>query len=361
VPPPRLSLKPTIDHPLMSADPRKESPSNGDPLFAVLGAGSWGTALSMQLIRSGTRAVLWDWDRAHIEAIGAERCNRKFLPDYPLPDKLLVEPDLETAVRMADELLIVVPSHAFVGLLGQIKPWLKAGQGVSWACKGLEPGTGQFLHEPALRLFGDQHPLAVVTGPSFAKEVAANLPTALTVAGTEPEYCARIAAALHGGNFRAYTSDDIIGAELGGSVKNVLAIATGISDGMALGDNARAALVTRGLVEMMRLGRVLGARDQTLIGLAGMGDLVLTCTGDLSRNRRLGLALGAGKAIDDAVEEIGQVVEGVKTALEVWRLAQRHGVEMPISEQVYGIIHLGRDPYQSVRDLLSREQKHETV
>ncbi len=314
----------------------------------------------MQLLRSGSRAVLWDWDREHIEAIARARCNERFLPDYPLPDELEIQPDLETAVRAADEILIVVPSHAFVGILEQIRPWLKPGQGIAWACKGLEPGTGQFLHEPAQKLFGDERPLAVVTGPSFAKEVAANLPTAVTVAGTEPAYCARIARALHGGNFRAYTSDDLIGAELGGSVKNVLAVATGICDGMGLGDNARAALVTRGLVEMMRLGRVLGAREQTLTGLTGMGDLVLTSTGDLSRNRRLGLALGAGKTVDEAVTEIGQVVEGVKTAEEVWRLAQRYDVEMPIAEQVYGIIHLGWNPHQSVRDLLSREQKHET-
>ena len=344
----------------MNADPRKPG-QNHNPMFAVLGAGSWGTALSMQLIRSGSRAVLWDWNREHIEAIAKARCNEHFLPDYPLPEGLLIEPDLQTAVEMADEILIVVPSHAFVGILKQIQPWLKPGQGVAWACKGLEPGTGQFLHEPAQKIFGDTRPLAVVTGPSFAKEVAANLPTAVTVAGTQPEYCATVAKALHGGNFRAYTSDDIIGAELGGSVKNVLAVATGISDGMGLGDNARAALVTRGLVEMMRLGRVLGARDQTLTGLTGMGDLVLTCTGDLSRNRRLGLALGAGKTVDEAVEEIGQVVEGVKTAAEVWRLSRRHGVEMPIAEQVYGIIHEGRDPNQSVKNLLSREQKHETI
>jgi glycerol-3-phosphate dehydrogenase (NAD(P)+) len=329
-------------------------------MFAVLGAGSWGTALSMQLLRSGSRAVLWDWNREHIEAIGKARCNKQFLPDYPLPDDLLVESELEVAVRMAAEILIVVPSHAFVGILEQIKPWLKPGQGVAWACKGLEPGTGQFLHEPAQKLFGDERPLAVVTGPSFAKEVAADLPTAVTVAGTDPAYCAKVASALHGRNFRAYTSDDIIGAELGGSVKNVLAVATGICDGMGLGNNTRAALVTRGLVEMMRLGRALGARDQTLTGLTGMGDLVLTCTGDLSRNRRLGLALGAGKTVEAAVAEIGQVVEGVQTSEEVWRLARRHGVEMPIAEQVYGIIHQGRDPYQSVRELLSREQKHET-
>lgn len=345
----------------MSADLGQYTQERRSPLFAVLGAGSWGTALSMQLLRSGSRAVLWDWDRRHIEAIGASRCNEQFLPEFPLPDELLVEPDLENAVRMAEEILVVVPSHAFVGTLEQIAHWLKPGQGISWACKGLEPGTGQFLHEPARALFGAQRPLAVVTGPSFAREVAADLPTAVTVAGTDPGYCITVARALHGGNFRAYTSDDIIGAELGGSVKNVLAVATGICDGMGLGDNARAALVTRGLAEMMRLGRVLGAREQTLTGLTGMGDLVLTCTGDLSRNRRLGLALGAGKTVDQAVAEIGQTVEGVKTAREVWRLAGRHGVDMPIAEQVYGILHQGRDPYQSVRDLLSREQKHETA
>ncbi len=330
-------------------------------MFAILGAGSWGTALAMQLARSGTPVVLWDWDREHIEAIGEHRCNRKFLPDHPLPDSLAVEPDLESAVRSADEILIVVPSHAFAGVLKQIAPWLKPGQGISWACKGLEPGTGKFLHEPAQALFGDERPLAVVTGPSFAKEVAANLPTAVTVAGTDPGYCERIARALHGGNFRAYTSDDIIGAELGGSVKNVLAIATGICDGMSLGDNARAALVTRGLAEMMRLGRVLGAREQTLTGLTGMGDLVLTCTGDLSRNRRLGLALGAGKSIEQALDEIGQVVEGVKTAEEVWRLSRRYDVEMPIAEQIYGILYEGRNPKECVRELLSRELKQEHV
>lgn len=334
---------------------------SGKPAFAVLGAGSWGTALAMQLVRSGSPVTLWDWDREHIDAIGRDRCNQRFLPDHPLPSNLVVENELETAVRGAEEILIVVPSHAFAGILEQIAAWLKPGQGISWACKGLEPGTGKFLHEPAKALFGDERPLAVVTGPSFAKEVAANLPTAVTVAGTDPDYCARIARALHGGNFRAYTSDDIIGAELGGSVKNVLAIATGICDGMSLGDNARAALITRGLAEMMRLGRVLGAREQTLTGLTGMGDLVLTCTGDLSRNRRLGLALGSGKSISQALEEIGQVVEGVKTAEEVWRLACRYKIDMPIAEQVYGILHQDRDPSQSLVDLLSREQKDETA
>jgi glycerol-3-phosphate dehydrogenase (NAD(P)+) len=324
-------------------------------VVAVLGAGSWGTALSMQLSRAGAQPVLWDIDTAHLEAMRAAGRNERFLPDYPLPPDLILETDIEAAVRRSEELLVVAPSHAFVGLIEQVGPWLRAGQGIAWACKGLEPGT-----EPARRLFGDSRPLAVVTGPSFALEVAAGLPTAVTVAGTAPDFCARIARLLHAGNFRAYTSDDIVGAELGGSVKNVLAIATGMCDGMGLGDNARAALVTRGLAEMMRLGRELGAREQTLMGLAGMGDLVLTCTSDLSRNRRLGLALGAGQSVEEAVVEIGQVVEGVKTAREVWRLAQRHDVEMPISEQVYGIVHEGWNPRQCLRDLLSREQKDES-
>jgi glycerol-3-phosphate dehydrogenase (NAD(P)+) len=345
----------------MQAGRTQASTRDGGCLFAVLGAGSWGTALAMQLMRAGSRVVLWDWDRPHIDAIARAHCNEKHLPDYPLPAGMLIEPVLETAVRMADEILIVVPSHAFAGLIRQIRPWLKEGQGISWACKGLEPGTGRFLHEPAEELFGDERPLAVVTGPSFAKEVAANLPTAITVAGTDSAYSNRIAKSLHGENFRAYTSDDIVGAELGGSVKNVLAVATGISDGMGLGNNARAALITRGLAEMMRLGNALGARKSTLTGLAGMGDLVLTCTGDLSRNRTLGLALGRGKSVQEAVDEIGQVVEGVKTSAEIWRLAGRLGVDMPIAEQIYGIIHEGRDPYESLRELLSREQKHETV
>jgi len=345
----------------MTNAPQQAHTSDGGPLFAVLGAGSWGTALAMQLMRAGSGVVLWDWDRAHIESIAEARCNRQHLPDYPLPDEMLIQPELEAAVRMADEILIVVPSHAFAGLIEQIKPWLKDGQGIAWACKGLEPGTGRFLHEPAKKVFGNERPLAIVTGPSFAKEVAANLPTAVTVAGSDPAYSERIARALHGANFRAYTSDDIVGAELGGSVKNVLAVATGMADGMHLGHNARAALVTRGLAEMMRLGRAMGAQERTLIGLAGLGDLVLTATGDLSRNRRLGIALGQGKSVDAAVEEIGQVVEGIKTSLEIWRLAGRLGVEMPISEQVYSIIHQGANPQIALRNLLDREQKRESL
>jgi len=205
---------------------------------------------------------------------------------------------------------------------------------------------------------GAGHPMAVLTGPSFATEVALDLPTAVTVAGPDPDYAEQVAKAFHSGNFRAYTSPDMIGAELGGAIKNVFAIGTGICDGLGLGDNARAALITRGLAEMMRLGSVLGARSETLMGLAGMGDLVLTCTGDLSRNRRLGLALGRGEPIQKAISEIG-VVEGVAASIEVRRLARAHSVKMPISKQVYGILHEGWDPEEGVRRLLAREQKPE--
>jgi glycerol-3-phosphate dehydrogenase (NAD(P)+) len=334
---------------------------HSEPLFAVLGSGSWGSALAMQLARGGSRAILWGRDSAHVNEMAQSRRNRRFLPDASFPESLELEPSLERAVGRADELLIAVPSHAFGPVLRSIVSFLGPRQGVAWACKGLEPGSGEFLHVLARQLLPEPRPLAVLTGPSFAVEVAANLPTAVTVAGTDEAFCRVVARAFHGGNFRAYTSDDILGAELGGAVKNVLAVATGISDGMGLGNNARAALVTRGLAEMMRLGHTMGAQPQTLMGLAGVGDLVLTCTGDLSRNRRLGLALGQGSSVDQAVSDIGQVVEGVQTSEEIWRLARRQRVEMPISEQVYGIIHEGRDPNQSVRDLLSREQKPESA
>ncbi|MDZ4728556.1 MAG: NAD(P)H-dependent glycerol-3-phosphate dehydrogenase [Xanthomonadales bacterium] len=329
--------------------------------IAVIGAGSWGTALAIQLARSGVHSLLWGRNAANMALLQQQACNQRFLPGITFPDNLQVDPDLQRVVERADEILLAVPSHAFAEVLEQIVPGLRPGQGVAWACKGLQPGTGRLLHQAARDLLGAERPLAVVTGPSFAIEVARGLPTAVTVAGTEELFCRKIAQALHSGYFRAYTSDDIIGAELGGAVKNVLAVATGISDGMGLGNNARAALVTRGMAEMLRLGRELKANEQTLIGLAGLGDLVLTCTGDLSRNRRLGLDLGAGKNLLESLRAIGQVVEGVSTSEEIWRMAQRHNVDMPISQQVYGIIHKSLSPEQCLRDLLAREQKPETI
>ena len=330
-----------------------------DPQIAVLGAGSWGTALALQLDRSGSHCILWDRDTQNLEKVQQTRFNDRYLPGIDIPESIVIENDMLAAVKAADHVLVVTPSHAFASVMKTIRKVLVPGQGVAWACKGFEPGSGRLLHQVAMELLPESTPLAIVTGPSFAKEVAMNLPTAVTVAGTDSDFTRIMAGALHGGRFRAYTSEDMIGAELGGAVKNVMAVATGICDGMALGDNARAALITRGLAEMMRLGAALNAKPETLMGLAGAGDLILTCTGDLSRNRRLGLKLGAGKTLEQALEEIGQVVEGVNSAAEVQRLAIQHDINMPITEQVNGIIHLGWNPSEGVARLMAREQKAE--
>lgn len=329
------------------------------PVIAVLGAGSWGTALALQLDRSGSRSILWDRDTENLSKIRAERCNQRYLPGIDVPESIVVEADIIAAVKAADHILLVTPSHAFAAVIKTIRGVLKPGQGIAWACKGFEPGSGRLLHHVAKELLPQSTPLAIVTGPSFAKEVAMNLPTAVTVAGPDSEFTKVMANALHGGRFRAYTGDDMVGAELGGAVKNVMAVATGICDGMKLGDNARAALITRGLAEMMRLGAALNAKPETLMGLAGAGDLILTCTGDLSRNRQLGLKLGKGVTLQQALDDIGQVVEGVNSAAEVARLALEYDINMPISEQVNGIIHNGWDPVEGVARLLAREQKAE--
>jgi glycerol-3-phosphate dehydrogenase (NAD(P)+) len=332
--------------------------SRSKPVISVLGAGPWGTALAMHLSRDGQRVCLWDFEEAHVADIAATGRNRRNFPDLELPPDLVAEASLEKAVGLADAVLVVVPSHAFGGILARIAPAL-GGKGLAWACKGFEPGTGRLLHDVASELLGPDAPLAVVSGPSFAVEVAHERPTAVTVAGNDAAFTRNLARALHHGSFRAYTSDDMTGAELGGAVKNVLAIGTGICDGLGLGDNARAALITRGLAELMRLGGAMGARPETLMGLAGLGDLVLTCTSDLSRNRRLGLAIGRGQGVEETAAEIGQVVEGIGAAREVRRLARLHGVSTPISKQVYGILHKGWDPGEGVRRLLAREQKAE--
>ena len=235
------------------------------------------------------------------------------------------------------------------------------GAGFAWATKGLEPGGGRFLHEVTAEILGAAWPAAVISGPSFAGEVARGLPTAVTVASTDAAHARRVAILLHGSNLRAYTSSDVIGVELGGAVKNVLAIAAGIADGLGFGANARAALITRGLAEMARLGRAVGGQRETFMGLAGLGDLVLTCTDDQSRNRRFGLAIGRGETAEAACAAIGQVVEGAATAREALRLAHRHGVDMPITEQVNAVLYHGQDPRRAVELLLARDLKPEAV
>ncbi|WP_369161154.1 NAD(P)H-dependent glycerol-3-phosphate dehydrogenase [Candidatus Thiodiazotropha sp. LNASS1] len=326
--------------------------------IAVLGAGSWGTALAILLSGNGHRVSLWGHLQEEIEALIRDRENKQYLPGVGFPPMLHPEIELHKALHGASEILIAVPSHAFQSVASNIAPLLQAQPGITWATKGFEPGTQQLLSEVAAeRLPGRE--LAVISGPTFAGEVARGLPTAVTVAATTTEHAERIAELLHAPWFRAYTSDDLIGVQVGGASKNVLAIAAGIADGLGFGANTRAALITRGLTEIMRLGLKLGGRQETFMGLAGLGDLVLTCTDNQSRNRRMGLALAEGLSMERARLSIGQEVEGVHAAQEVYALSQRHGVEMPISEQVYRVLYEGLAPKEAVHNLLERRQKAE--
>jgi len=325
--------------------------------FAVLGAGSWGTALAMQLARNGD-TILWGRDQAAMAAMQQTRSNERYLPGIRFPDKLIVEANLEQAISHCEAVLVVCPSHAFGDILKKIKPLL-GDRPLAWASKGFEPGTGRFLHEVADEIIGDQVPMALVTGPSFAKDVAMNKPTLVAVASSHKEFAKQVSWALRSDNFRAYISEDVIGAELGGAVKNVLALATGIADGMQLGDNTRAALMTRGMAEMMRLGEALGCKPETLMGLSGLGDLVLTSTGDLSRNRRMGLALGRGESIESAKQTIGQVVEGIGTTDEVMRLAKKHDIDMPITEHVWKVVHGELTTVEALTALMGRDLRPE--
>ena len=328
------------------------------PSVAVLGAGSWGTALAAVLARNGAATTLWGRDADAMARMADTRRNTRYLPDLELPAALTLSADLAGTVRGANVVLIVTPSHAFAGLLAAIAPHFPVGAGLAWATKGFDPPSGRFLHEIAAERL-PAAPAAIVTGPSFAREVAQGLPTAVTVHSADADFAQRIADLLHSPRFRAYTGNDMIGAELGGAMKNVLAVATGVADGMNLGLNARAGLITRGLNEMLRLGAALGARAETLMGLAGLGDLVLTCTGDLSRNRRLGLALGRGVGLKQAVAEIGQVVESVETADTILRLARAYALDLPIASGVQRVLREEITPAEGLRELLAREQKPE--
>ncbi len=327
--------------------------------ISVFGAGSWGTALAALLARNGADTLLWGRDPAAMAKMAECAVNTRYLPDIPLPKSLHYSSDLDQACQHGELLLLVVPSHSFAELVSDLAPRLGDGVGVAWATKGFEPGSGRFLHEVAEAALGTSRPLALVTGPSFAREVALGLPTAVTVHGEDEQFTSRVAGLLHGSTFRAYTGADMIGAELAGAMKNVLAVATGVCDGMQLGSNGRAGLITRGLNEMLRLNAAIGGRSETLMGLAGVGDLVLTCTGDLSRNRRLGLALGRGTALKQALAEIGQVVESVQTVDEIMRLARRHDVELPIAEHVQRVLHEEISPEEGLKLLLAREPKAE--
>lgn len=308
----------------------------------------------MQFARAGHPTVLCGRDAKHVARLNAERRNDEYLPRVEFPPLLSATADLDAALGSAREVLLVVPSRGFRPLLEAIKKTGVALTGLSWATKGFELDTGLLPHQVVATLMPPDLPTAVLSGPTFAKEVGAGLPSALTVASQNEQYARRLAEAISTDTFRAYTSGDIMGVEVGGATKNVYAIGAGISDGLGFGANTRIALVTRGLAEMMRLGQALGARKETFMGLAGVGDLVLTCTDDQSRNRRFGLALAAGKTPEAARREIGQVVEGYFSAQSARLVAVRHGVDMPIVEQIYRVLYEGLAPRDAVTALMRR-------
>ena len=330
-----------------------------DAAIAVIGAGSWGTALAIQFARSGRRTLLWGRAEDQPEEQQQARENARYLPGARFPDSLEVTSDLARTLAESPVVVVAVASHAFRNVLGQMKPLLRPGTHLAWATKGFELESGKLPHQVARDVLGPDVPTAVLSGPTFAREVGAGLPTAMTVAASNEEYSRQLAETLSGESFRAYTSTDIIGVEVGGAVKNVLAIGAGISDGLGFGANTRVALITRGLLEMTRLGVALGAQASTFMGLAGMGDLVLTCTDNQSRNRRMGLALAAGKTVRQAEAEIMQVVEGVLAAQAVHRVAAAAEVEMPICEQIYQILYEGAEPQAAVHALMKRGLKSE--
>ena len=327
--------------------------------IAILGAGAWGTALAINL---GARhqVTLWTADAEHLAEMVSQRTNQRYLPDFPLPDSLQLTSVLAAAVDTADLALIVVP---VAGLRETLRRVVACGKTVPviWGCKGFEAQSAMLPHQVAQEEYAGVAPCGVLSGPSFAQEVAQRLPTALTLASHDEEFSRNIAAQLHTARLRVYSSRDVVGVETGGAVKNVITLAAGISDGMGFGHNARAALITRGLAEITRLGLKLGGHLETFMGLAGVGDLILTCTGDLSRNRRVGLMLAAGRPLPDILHDLGHIAEGVYTAREVLRLSQELGVEMPITQAVCSILYDGVPARTAVEALLNREPKTENA
>jgi glycerol-3-phosphate dehydrogenase (NAD(P)+) len=323
----------------------------------VLGAGAWGTALAIRLA-SHTPIVLWTRSAEHAQNMAQARVNQRYLPGHVFPAGLTASADLASAVTAASLLVVAVPSNGFRSLAETLRQSGVATP-IVWLCKGLETGSQKLPHAVLAEAWPDHPPAAVLSGPSFAQEVARGLPAAMTVASPDADFARLVARELHDSKLRLYASTDVVGVELGGAMKNVIAIAAGISDGLGFGLNARAALVTRGLAELTRLGLKLGGRPETFMGLSGMGDLILTCTGDLSRNRQLGLRLAGGESLEGALRELGHVAEGATTALEVARLARELGVEMPISEAVAQILNQETPPREAVAALLARDLKDE--
>lgn len=326
--------------------------------LTVIAAGAWGTALAIAF-SARHRVTLWTREDDVTQTMQAERENRRFLPGHRLPDALLIGTDFNASVADAELLVLATPLAGLRPTLsrlrdaGLVKPLI-------WVCKGLEAETAKLPHQIVAEELGAQALCGALSGPSFAEEVAQGLPTAVSLAANNVEFAHATALALHSPHLRIYANDDLPGVEVGGAVKNVMAIATGICDGLGLGLNARAALITRGLAEIARLGEALGGKPHTFMGLAGMGDLILTCTGDLSRNRRVGLALATGKTLPQILADLGHVAEGVSTAREVARLATQLGIDMPITQAVDAILHRNEPAAAAVEKLLSRDPKSET-
>lgn len=327
--------------------------------ITVLGAGSWGTALALLLARNGQQVTLWGHQPQHIDRLHLDRSNDRYLPQSPFPDNLHVTSNLAEAVTGCDTVLVVVPSRAFRETLLAIRPFIKDSTRIAWATKGIELSSGKLLHMVVRELLGEDRVLAFISGPTFAKEVAKDQPSAATIASENQAYADELVGMLHSPAFRAYTTTDLIGAQLGGATKNVLAIAVGMAEGLGFGANARSALITRGLAEMMRLGLALGGKPETLMGLAGVGDLILTSTDNQSRNRRFGLGIGKGLSFAEVASSIGQEIEGVEASAGIYRLAQNYGVDMPITEQVYKVLHENLTPAEAAQNLLIRIPKPE--
>lgn len=329
-------------------------------MIVVLGSGSWGTALATVLARNSPNDIwMWGREEAVIAEISTQHTNNTYLPGIVLPQNIKGTTDLKLALSKARDILIAIPSKAFPEVLSTLKPLLKPEQRIVWATKGLEPGRGRFLDQVLIEQLGPQQVFAILSGPSFAAEVARNLPTAVTIASKDQQFSQDLLDAFHAENFRVYLSTDIIGVQVGGVIKNILAVASGVCDGLGFGANARAALITRGVAEMLRFGKVLGAQTETLLGLAGIGDVILTCTDDQSRNRRFGLAIAKGSDIKVAQEQIGQIVEAAHNTAEVCKIAAQHKIEMPIAEQVHKVLTGEVTPKQAVSNLLTRKPAYE--
>jgi glycerol-3-phosphate dehydrogenase (NAD(P)+) len=329
--------------------------------IAVIGAGSWGTALGNMLAQKGYEVDLWVREEAVFRQIERDRVNRDFLPGVELFPALRPVSSFEEAVREKELVLLVIPSHVFREVLTALSPYLDNGMTLMAATKGIENDTLMVMSQVAETILPAtyHHSFACMGGPSFAREVSVKSPTAVTIACRDSHQGTRLQKVFHTDFFRVYTTEDVMGVQLGGALKNVIAIAAGAADGLNFGHNARAALITRGLAEITRLGVAMGANPHTFAGLAGMGDLVLTCTGDLSRNRTVGLKIAGGMTLDEIVRGMNMVAEGIRTARSSYELSRKAGVDMPITTQVYQILYENKDPMKAVSDLMSRELRSE--